>query len=980
MASKWTWLAGVGLALGVLQGGGEAIADTSASCVGQGRSAPLRPPQLLSPSDVKSAVEYAYAQNRRLVFREAADAYQDLASISDDTLVSPEQRFESALFSAVNLSNQDRSTEATLRLKALESDPIAINDPFRGAQVQFFTALVSAQQNKPAQALEGLERLYKKLAEIGLSGTSDAIEHPNGDVEITRVGALRVTRSGADAQSSRAFGSILGQRSMTPVEKVAILKTHAHYLGSVVRQSISAEATDPAIKASEEALARAQIQLAIEAASVFGPQYAPWLRAKTAARAAELRVEAGDLLGARKIAEQALEIYLTYGSGGPLEAELRRALANINERENNPAAALEQLRAAFCVRAAGADLAPIETAEVLPLLSLLLRGANTADDQATVREFLRVGASAMEGDTARIVSQSAHLMSQRAEQQPEIREAILAEIDQARLKERLAGLLNEGRSPSDQDVRLTKEQIAEIGARLQAIYSKGVPENLSRENASVRAKAAGFLPGQAAVADAANADLDALQSVLKPDELYVRFVITADSAFGIGVTATKARAFRIADPQGLQKRLQTIQEGVLYGLRRDRPERMLDVLDEAQGAYQDLFGPVDDLAQGAKRLVLDATGAAANVPFSLLVARPLGAEEMAAITARVRASRGRDFTGIPWLGRDRSISMVASAVSFKAQRDDEAGSTAANPILAFAAPPLPNEAERPRFSSALVDLVQKTRSRYNRPECKEELQEIYGYAGLDGSYESAVVASRLLAGGDSGFRIVSGPDFNDRNVRKFEAFNAQAGQPAGLDDFRVLYFGSHGQHPGANKCVQEPLLVTTTPTAENIQLDTEGDETLGDGMLNTSEIQRLSLNADLIVLAACETVGMRRIKEGASISSEEAAAATRLTGLSGGGVIGNFGGSFFVAGARAVLATYWAVENTATNRFMEKFFQTAAGGASKADSVQAGQRSLMDDPEYSNPIFWAPFVFIGDGAKVLKVGTIAAAPPATPNT
>lgn len=980
MASKWTWLAGVTLALGALQGGGEASADTTSSCVGQGRSAPLRPPQLLTPSDVKSAAEYAYAQNRRLVFREAADAYQDLAAIADDNLVTPEQRFEGALFSAVNLSNQDRSTEAMARLKTLESDPIAVNDPFRGAQILFFSALVTAQQGKPADALVGLERLYQKLSEIGLSSTTDAIAHPNGDVEITRVGALRVTRSSADAQSSRAFGSILGQRSMTPVEKVAILKTHAHYLGSVVHQSLAVEATEAEGKTREEGLARGQMQLAIESAAVFGPQYAPWLRAKAAARAAELRVEADDLAGARRIADQALEVYLTYGNGGPLEAELRRVLADINRREGNFDGALQQEREAFCVRAAGADLAPLETEEVLPLLSLLLRGKETADDTQTVQEFLRVGAAAMEGDTARIVSQSAHLMSQRAEQQPEIREAILAEIDQARLKERLAGLLNEGRSASDQDVRLTREQIAEIGARLQAIYSRGVPENLSRENAAVRAKAAGFLPGQAAVADAANADLSALQSVLQPDELYVRFVITADAAYGIGVTATQARAYRIGDAVGLQKRLQVIQEGVLFGLRRDKPERMLDVLDEAQAAYQDLFGPVDDLAQGAKRLILDATGAAANVPFSLLVARPLTEQEMAGVTARVRASRGRDFTGIPWLGRDRSISMVASAVSFKAQRDDAAGSTAANPILAFASPPLPNEAERPQFSSALVNIVQSARKRYGRPECKEELQEIYGYAGLPGSYESAVTASRLLAGGDSGYRIVSGQDFTDRNVRKFDDFSAQAGQAVGLDDYRVLYFGSHGQHPGANQCVQEPLLVTTTPTADSIALDTAGDQALGDGMLDTSEIQRLSLNADLIVLAACETVGMRRIKEGASITNEEAARSTRLTGLSGGGVIGNFAGSFFVAGARAVLATYWAVENTATNRFMEKFFQTAAAGASKADAVQAAQRGLMDDPEYSNPIFWAPFVFIGDGAKALKVGTIAAAPPAAPNT
>ncbi|MDX2233564.1 MAG: CHAT domain-containing protein [Hyphomonadaceae bacterium] len=994
MASKWKWLAGVTLAIGALTHGGMASAQSiENACGDEGRAAPLRPPQLLTPGDVKSAAEYAYAQNRRLVFREAADAYQDLATVSDDALVTPEQRFESALFNAVNLSNQDRSVEAEQRIAALkrlfEPAPTGGNDaewaayaglradPFSEAQLTFFSGLVAAQQGDYAGAIERLDALDKRLNSLGLADTVDAIRLDNGDVQITSVGALRMSRSNSDARSSRAFGSILGQRAMTAVEKTAILKTHAHYLRSIIRQQLAGDAADDATRRRESALADEEIRKATEAASVFGVQYAPWLRAKVASRAAVLRMDAGDEGGAKRIAEQALAIYTAYGNGGPLEAELRRVLASIYVKEGNRNAALTQERAAFCVRAAGADLAPIDTAEVLPMLDLLLAGQPSTDDRAVTAEFFRVAAAAMEGDTARVVSQSANLMSQRAEQQPEIREAILAEIDLAKLKERLAGLQNEGRSAGDQDVRIARQQIAATTARLQAIYSRGVPENLSRESAAGRAKAAGFLPAQAALADAANADLAALQAVLAPGELYVRFLLTDEAGFGVAISSTRARAFRIADTPGLLTRLQTIQEGVLYGLRRDRPERMLDVLDEAAAAYGDLFGPIDDMTTESRRLILDATGAAANIPFSLLVARAMTAEEMAGVSARVQASYGRDFTGVPWLGRDRSISMVASAVSFKAQREDTAGSSAPNPILAFASPPLPNEAARPQLATEVTQLMQQNRPRYRRPDCAAELEEIYAYPGLEGSYESALSASRLMAGGaGTGYRIVSGQDFTDQNIRNFARFSEATGQPADLDDYRVLYFGSHGQHPGANKCVQEALLVTTTPAPDQAAASPPaGDDALGDGMLDTSEIQRLSLNADLVVLAACETVGMRRIKEGAGLSSEEAARLTRLTGLSGGGVIGNFAGSFFVAGARSVLATYWAVENEATNRFMNAFFETAAGGAARADAVQAAQRRLMDDPEYSNPIFWAPFVFIGDGSKTLKVGA-GAAPPA----
>jgi hypothetical protein len=411
-----------------------------------------------------------------------------------------------------------------------------------------------------------------------------------------------------------------------------------------------------------------------------------------------------------------------------------------------------------------------------------------------------------------------------------------------------------------------------------------------------------------------------------------------------------------------------MQESVFAALRTGRGERLVDVLDESAGAYNDLFGPAGDMLGGARRLVVDATGAAANFPFSMLVTRPLTDAELAGLRERVARSGGRDFTGVPWLAREKSISMVASAVSFKAQREDATGSNAPNPILAFASPPLPNEAVRPQLAAEVTTLMQQSRPRYRAAACADELNEIYSYEGLPGAYESALSASRLIAGPDpSMYRIVSGSDFTDRNVRNFSEYSQRTGRPGDLDDYRVIYFGSHGQDPGTNECVQEALLVTTTPNpAEAREPAPAGQESLGDGMLDTSEIQRLSLNADLVVLAACDTVGMRRIKQGAELTSAEAARLTRLTGLSGGGVIGNFASSFFVAGARAVLATYWAVENDATNRFMNAFFQTAGQGSAKSDAVQAAQRRLMDDPEFSNPVFWAPFVFIGDGSKTLK--------------
>ena len=120
-----------------------------------------------------------------------------------------------------------------------------------------------------------------------------------------------------------------------------------------------------------------------------------------------------------------------------------------------------------------------------------------------------------------------------------------------------------------------------------------------------------------------------------------------------------------------------------------------------------------------------------------------------------------------------------------------------------------------------------------------------------------------------------------------------------------------------------------------------------DGLLTASEIATLELDADWVILSACNT-----------------AAADGTPGAEG---LSGMAKAFFYAGARALLVSHWPVVSAAateiTTRLFEETADTAAIG--RAEALRRSMLSLMntsDKPYYAHPLFWAPFVVVGEGA------------------
>lgn len=154
---------------------------------------------------------------------------------------------------------------------------------------------------------------------------------------------------------------------------------------------------------------------------------------------------------------------------------------------------------------------------------------------------------------------------------------------------------------------------------------------------------------------------------------------------------------------------------------------------------------------------------------------------------------------------------------------------------------------------------------------------------------------------------------------------------ADIEGARVLIFATHAlqaDEPGA-RSVGEPGLVLSTPQ--------EAPSAANDGFLSASEIAALRLSADLVVLSACSTAG--------SVGEMES---------DGVGVLSQ---AFFAAGAKAVLASHWAVEDRATATLISSVL--APQGVSTLRGFRAAVTQLRRSGELTDPRQWGAFTFVG---------------------
>jgi CHAT domain-containing protein len=177
--------------------------------------------------------------------------------------------------------------------------------------------------------------------------------------------------------------------------------------------------------------------------------------------------------------------------------------------------------------------------------------------------------------------------------------------------------------------------------------------------------------------------------------------------------------------------------------------------------------------------------------------------------------------------------------------------------------------------------------------------------------------------------------------------NEQVVKSMNLADRRIIVFATHGLVPGDLDGLTQPALALSAPDIAGVS---------GDGLLTMDEILGLRLDADWVVLSACNTAA------GSGAGSEA------LSGL---------GRAFFYAGTRALLVSNWPVESTSARLLTTDLFRRQADdpNVTRAEALRKSMLALVDGPgavdegthktmyTYGHPIFWAPFSIIGDGGR-----------------
>ena len=148
--------------------------------------------------------------------------------------------------------------------------------------------------------------------------------------------------------------------------------------------------------------------------------------------------------------------------------------------------------------------------------------------------------------------------------------------------------------------------------------------------------------------------------------------------------------------------------------------------------------------------------------------------------------------------------------------------------------------------------------------------------------------------------------------------------------YRIVQFAAHG------------VLNDFAPMYSHIVLAQKQGNPNEDGLLEAWEMKDLDLNADMVILSACETARGR-------VSNGE-------------GVIG-MSWALFIAGVPTTVASQWKVESSSTTELMLEFHRQLLSGKniSKAEALRRASLKLMKTAKYKHPSYWAGFVIVGDG-------------------
>ena len=345
------------------------------------------------------------------------------------------------------------------------------------------------------------------------------------------------------------------------------------------------------------------------------------------------------------------------------------------------------------------------------------------------------------------------------------------------------------------------------------------------------------------------------------------------------------------------------------GLNPDAPKPFDRKL--AYQLYQQVLGPVEEIIAHKTRLSFVLDGALTSLPPQVLIT-----------SDPVR----KDLNSVDWFIRKYAVTVLPSIASLKILRGEKSTGAATKPMIGFGDP--------------VFDRTKQTAGRPKVAALNRSLPSFY--RGMIPDTNALAELPALPETADELRAIAKILGAKSEDIKLGEAASVTDVKHERLSNYRIVYFATHalvaGQVEKLAKVKAEPALVLSIP-----EKPTKDD----DGLLRASDVAMLKMNADFVVLSACNT------------AAGDKPGAEALSGLAR---------AFFYAGAKSLVVSHWEVDSDATVELMDGLFEALKANPrlSHAEALQASMLRMIANsskPEWAQPQFWAPFVVVGEPQK-----------------
>jgi CHAT domain-containing protein/Tfp pilus assembly protein PilF len=425
------------------------------------------------------------------------------------------------------------------------------------------------------------------------------------------------------------------------------------------------------------------------------------------------------------------------------------------------------------------------------------------------------------------------------------------------------------------------------------------------------------------------------QQVLDPQSLLLEYRLGKERSYLWVVSDTACQSFALPRAEHIQAAARRFYElitapskSVNAGASESTGSRTSSFASNYQRVARELsqmlLGPVADQL-GRKRLLIVADGALEYIPFAALPAPGIQGRRPEPDGRERAGSRLRTPDQAPLIANHEIVNLPSASVLALIRRELKGRKPAPKALAVLADPVFGSDDARVAANAGQVkaqgSLAQRGEVQRNNA-APSELQRSLRESGLGGFV-------RLRFSRQEADTIASFLQENDRlKALDFKASRATA-LGESLGQYRILHFATHGllnsQHPELSGLVFSLI-------------DEQGNPQ--DGFLRFHDIYNLKLNADLVVLSACQTALGKEVR--------------------GEGLIGLTRG-FMYAGAPRVVASLWRVDDRATAELMKRFYRGILQERLRpAAALRAAQVSMRGELRWSAPQYWAAFTLQGE--------------------